>query len=57
MTCPDGLYGDTTNNTCYENCTMANGRFADPTTNLCVDVCPSTVLIDSYGDLFSRTCV
>ena len=55
--CPNGLFGDTTNNTCYENCTLSNSRFADPTTHLCVDVCPTNPAIDSYGDLFSRTCV
>ena len=55
--CPDGLYGDTTNNTCYPNCTLANKKFADSTTNMCVPTCPYSSTYDSYADLFSRKCV
>lgn len=55
--CPNGLYGDTTNNTCYSNCTLANNKFADSTTNMCVTTCPYSSTYDSYADLFSRKCV
>lgn len=58
--CPPGLYADSKNNTCYENCTFANDRFADPTTNLCVPTCPSDSsdpTKDYFRDLFTRTCV
>jgi hypothetical protein len=56
--CPNALYGDTTNNTCYSNCSLANNRFADPVINRCVDTCVKyNDSADYYADLYSRRCV
>ena len=42
--CPDGYWGNQSNNQCIKNCTPL---YSDDTTNMCVDNCPDKWTADT----------